>query len=472
MQVNFYHRDTETQRLPREKEKRQRGSSLWILSVIPLCFCVFVVMMFAALSAKAELRGGAAKVDMTPDVKASAVPLGGYAARKGARATGVHDPVYARALTLSDGKTTAVVVSLDLCFVPASIKTEVVKCLKASGNTNVDAAHLFLAATHTHTAPDPLAMHTGNTFTHLNGWTPFDQKLLDFTADKIAQAVMQAGKDMVPVRISASVQNAAGANRNRRNDPTVDPAFTTLKVTQIADGKTLVAVVNFAAHPTLYDDKMLDISADWPGVMTSDVESAGEKGEAGGAKVCLFLNGAEGDASPNGVDDVQPDAKVSTYGHRMGKRAMEQLAVVSIQTDAPFGMWTQSVTLPPRKPNALFFLAAAQMGATMTQAKDLVNTLMPTSTEIDFIRLGDLLLMGFPCEPTGDIGMAAKTLARQSGYKVPAVVALVNDWLAYCLTPAQYKAGKYEAVMSFYGDQFGPTLLAGVKNGLLVHKKF
>ena len=249
-----------------------------------LLFSFSPFLLFFAITAKAELRGGAAKVDMTPDVKANAIPLGGYAARKAARATGVHDPVYARALALSDGKTTAVVVSLDLCFAPASIKAEVVKRLKANGNGIVDAAHLFLAATHTHTAPDPLAMHTGNTFTHLKGWTVFDQKLLDFTADKIAQAIMQAGKDMVPVRIGIATQNAIGANRNRRNDPTVDPAFTTLKVTRIADGKTLAAVVNFAAHPTLYDDKMMEISADWPGVMTGDVETAGQKGDAGGAK--------------------------------------------------------------------------------------------------------------------------------------------------------------------------------------------
>ena len=47
-----------------------------------------------------------------------------------------------------------------------------------------------------------------------------------------------------------------------------------------------------------------------------------------------------------------------------------------------------------------------------------------------------------------------------------AVVALTNDWLAYCLTPEQYRAGKYEAVMSFYGEPFGPTLLDGVKAGL------
>src|SRR5437588_12526092 len=79
----------------------------------------------------AELRAGAARVDITPDVKASRIPLGGYAARKGAPSTGVHDPVYAHALVLASGKTKAAIVSTDLCFLPASVKAEVLKRLAA-----------------------------------------------------------------------------------------------------------------------------------------------------------------------------------------------------------------------------------------------------------------------------------------------------------------------------------------------------
>src|SRR5438552_1599364 len=79
--------------------------------------------------ASAELRAGAARVDITPDVKAAKIPLGGYAARKGSPSTGVHDPVYAHALVLSSGDTKVAIVSLDLCFVPASVRAAVVKRL-------------------------------------------------------------------------------------------------------------------------------------------------------------------------------------------------------------------------------------------------------------------------------------------------------------------------------------------------------
>jgi neutral ceramidase len=433
---------------------------------------VFMVMaLFFPLSTRADLRAGAARVSITPDVKARAIPLGGYAARKAMPSTGVHDPVYARALVLADGQTKAAIVSLDLCFLPANMKTEVAKRLSA-GDTGIDAAHLFLSATHTHSAPDPLAMHGGNTFTKLKGWTPFDAELLKFTADRIAQAIGDANKALVPAQIGVRAEDTMGVNRNRRGDATVDPALTVLKVTR-KDGSALASIVNFAAHPTLYDDKMMQVSADWPGVMCADIEkpnaeNGAQKQDSGGS-VCLFLNGAEGDASPNGVDDVKGDEKVTKYGHQLSALVQKQLDKITLDDSAngsTLAMWTQAVTLPPRKPNALFFLAAAQLGASMTQARELVNSLMPTTTQITFVRLGDLLLMGFPCEPSANIGLAAKKLAREAGIKTPAVVALTNDWLAYALTPEQYKAGKYEAVMSFYGEPFGPTLLDGVKSGL------
>ncbi len=435
-----------------------------LILLILLRFLGFVGLGFALAAcgqvARAELRAGAARVEITPDVKAMPVPLGGYAARRGAPATGVHDPVYARALVLSDGATKVGIVSLDLCFLPANVKAEVLRRVEAAGLRGLDSAHLLLAATHTHSAPDPLAMHRGNTFTAIKGWTHFDRRLLDFTADRIAQALVTAEGRMVPARIGSGAVALPGRNRNRRGDPVTDPELIALKV-ETAEGRPLAAIVNFAAHPTLYDDRMMDISADWPGIMTGRLEQ-----KMGAGAVCLFLNGAEGDASPNGVDDKPAGEKVAAYGEALADAAWSLLKGLNLPSEVPLAAWMQAVTLPPRKPNALFLIAAAELGCSLEQAKALVAGLMPTTTQIGFVRVGDLLLMGFPCEPSGALGLAAKAAARKAGFQRPAVVALANDWLAYALTPEQYRAGKYEAGMSFYGDQFGPTLLTALQNGL------
>ena len=405
---------------------------------------------------RAELQIGAAKVDITPDVKALRVPLGGYADRRGAPATGVHDAVYARALVLSDGKTKVGIVSTDLCFLPANVKAEVVRLVQATGIHGLNAGTLFLAATHTHAAPDPLAMHSGNDLT-AKGWTPFDAKLLGFTVDRIAEAIVTAEKRLAPAKMRTKVvQPAKALNRNRRTERTTDTDLMTLEFRD-RDDHLLAMVVNYAAHPTLYGAGMKDISADWPGALTRRIER-----EQGG--VCLFLNGAEGDASVNGAEGRNAEAQVEHYAGAM-LTALQEGKALETKT-APLSAWTKTVTLPERKPNGLFLAAALQLGLTLEQAQKFVARLMPKTTVLSFARIGDVLLMGFPCEPTTPLGLAAKAIARKAGHLVPAVVALTNDWLGYALTPEQYRAGGYEAGMSFYGETLGPTLLTALETAL------
>lgn len=419
---------------------------------------VAVFALTAANTASAELLAGAARTDITPDVKASKIPLGGYAARRGAPSTGVHDPVYAHALVLRSGPAKIAIVSLDLCFIPASIKLEVTRRLQSAAR-DWSGKDLFLSATHTHSGPDPLAMHTGNNFTHAS-WTPFDPKLLAFTAERIAAAIVQAEKAERPATVAFASVDAPELNRNRRGEKLTDPALAVVKFAG-TDGRSIAAIVNYAAHPTLYDDKMLDVSADWPGVMAADVEKA-----LGEGAVCLFLNGAEGDASPSGVDDKQGDEKVAAYGHKIAAVVTGLLPGATVEPNAGLSAWQTDVALPPRKPNAMYIAAAGQLGATFAQARSLVDSMMPAATTITMVRIGNLLLIGMPCEPTAELGLRVKEMARAAGYTRPAVVALTNDWLAYALMPEQYRKGNYEAMMSFYGDQLGPKLLQAVESAL------
>lgn len=427
--------------------------------LLPLCLSVSTIL--TPFTAIAELRAGAAKVEITPDVKGHRVPLGGYAARKGVPATGIHDPVYARALVVTNGENRVALVSIDLCFLPANVTEDVTQRLKQRGVKENEGIYLFLAATHTHSGPDPLAIHAGNHFTAA-GWTAYDTWLRAFISDRITDAVVQAEQHLAPAQIgSATAKMSEGLNRNRRGFPIVDREMTVVKVVT-REGKPIAELVDYAAHPTLYEDDMRQVSADWPGVMEAEVEK-----RTGGESVCLFLNGAEGDASPNGVDGLKSETeKVTVYGSQVAAAAAPLLAMCVPRDDLPLALWTHAVALPPRKPNALFLLAAAQLGLDIKSSRGLVDSLMPPETHLRFVKLGDVLLMGFPCEPCGALGLQAKAEAKRQGFAHPAVVALVNEWLGYGLTKEQYRAGKYESVMSFYGDQFGPALLKGLHEGL------
>ena len=206
---------------------------------------------------------------------------------------------------------------------------------------------------------------------------------------------------------------------------------------------------------------MMDISADWPGVMTGWLEK-----KMGGDAVALFLNGAEGDASPDGTKGATEEARATEYGTRLAAKAYDILQIIQMKSDVPVSVTRTEVALPTRKPNALFVIAARTFGATTAQALDLVNRMMPQTTSAEFVRIGPVLFAALPCEPTGALGLLMKDVIRKSGFEMPAVVALTDDWIAYALTPEQYKEGNYETGMSFFGDQLGPTLLKAVEDGV------
>jgi neutral ceramidase len=454
------HRDTEiSQRLIRERKTRSNSGKffavpLFRLFSVSLCLCGY---MFFAVSARAELQAGASRVIITPDQKVFSYQLGGYVSpqRLAHNAVGVHDNCYARAVVVSDGTNKCAVVSLDLCFMPANVKTAVVSRIGATG---IPASGVFLSATHTHSAPDPLALHSGNTGP-AGALSTYDAKLTDWFADRIAQSITEANTKLKPVRIGSGQMEALGLNRNRRGEKITDDEMTALKVMD-TEGKPVAAIFNYAAHPVYYGAEMLQVSGDWSGAFTRQMEAVLP------GSVVLFLNGAEGDASPNGADEGTNAEKIDTYSAKICEKARKLYDGIAVSDAGKVSAWVQDTELPERKPHPFFLLAAGALKATAEQAKELVNHTMPIRCEVSFVHIGDLLLMGVPGEPTAPIGLAAKAAAREKGAKMVGIVALTNGWLGYIVTPEQYKAGKYEPTMSFYGDQVGVKMLEGLKAGL------
>jgi neutral ceramidase len=224
----------------------------------------------------AELRGGAARVDITPPL---GYALWGYAARRDAPSTGVHDRLMARAFVLELGSERLALVSLDLGRAPTRDSFRSIRDrLKKTG-----IAHLFLVASHTHHGP----------VIELDNWPRGEKPYVRQLEDRIIEIVTQAASDLRPVRLGIAAREVA-LNRNRhsrRADKPVDRELIVVRV-EVTAGKPLAHLVNFAAHPTLTAAKSYAFSADYPGAMAQSVES-----ELGG--VCLFLQGAAGDLSPN-----------------------------------------------------------------------------------------------------------------------------------------------------------------------------
>src|SRR4051812_37485136 len=96
----------------------------------------------------AALHAGFGKVAITPKLGAQMV---GYAGRPRG-ATGIHDPLFSRALVLEEQRTGLwAVISCDLCY----LRNESVAEIRAAveQRVGVPPGRLFIATTHTHSGP-------------------------------------------------------------------------------------------------------------------------------------------------------------------------------------------------------------------------------------------------------------------------------------------------------------------------------
>ncbi|MBI3838267.1 MAG: neutral/alkaline non-lysosomal ceramidase N-terminal domain-containing protein [Planctomycetia bacterium] len=272
-------------------------------------------------------QGATARRDITP-------PVGIYHRMWGAashdRSTGIHRPLLATALALSDSSNsqeiraksdTQVLVSIDHCL----LWNEQMDALRAAvcRNADLEIEQLQITFSHTHAAglmdPARADLPGGELI------APY----LELLAEKVTEAVREAMRSLRPVRIVYG-GGRCGLARNRDLwDETSEqfvcglnpagPTDDTVLVARITDERcqTVATVVNYACHPTTlaWDNSL--ISPDFVGAMRELVESAT------GAP-CVFLQGASGDLGPRHgfVGDV---AVADRNGRELGYAALASL---------------------------------------------------------------------------------------------------------------------------------------------------
>ncbi len=235
-----------------------------------------LIITWAPTAECADLSAGASRIDITPPI---GFPMWGYGARHDAKCIGVLDPLQARALVLDVGGKRIALVSLDLGRAPTRATTAAIrKRVAAEGITEV-----FLVGSHTHHGP----------VLEMDGWPAKDKPYSADLENKLVQVILEAKKACKPARLGcASVMT--DLNRNRHSKLPVKSVDRELLVMLVQDmqGNPIAHAVNFAAHATMTDSRVLKFSADWPGAMAALVEK-----ETGAP--CLFLQGAAGDMSAN-----------------------------------------------------------------------------------------------------------------------------------------------------------------------------
>ncbi|HEU5171558.1 MAG TPA: neutral/alkaline non-lysosomal ceramidase N-terminal domain-containing protein [Gemmatimonadales bacterium] len=285
----------------------------------------------ASSPAPGSLRGGVARVDLTPSV---GLGLLGYGP-EGKRAAGWRQRLYARALVLEDGDGERLaIVTADLGHVSRLLALSVAERTEAAG---IGADRLLLSATHTHSGPAHFhgVLYYDEFGSSVGGYDP---GLVQFLAERIAGAVVEAAGRLRPARATWGADSVWGCARIRSmvaydsNPPhdsefpdegrlacsrseareyrEIDPTLTLLRVDlrDPASGafRPAAAYTVFAVHNTVNSGASDLYDADVHGVIARGLErTAGDSGGAEPEVVHLVANGASGDVSP----DVRVDAR-------------------------------------------------------------------------------------------------------------------------------------------------------------------
>lgn len=254
--------------------------------------------------------------------------IAGYSS--GRLATGVADPIWARALALRQNQTTVVLVSVDTCglFRDESLAIE----QRLDPRLGID---LFLLhATHNHEAPDLTGGWGRDTFTY-----GVHEGYRARVHDRIVQAVTEAVQGVKPARVSISqvrVQDPDGSMLRYVNDsrqPTViDNRLHTLQFIEAGDAippRAIATLVNWANHPEAAGSKNQLLTSDFVHTVREQIEKQG-----GGPVVYVSgaLGGLLGPGRAEPLDEkgvpIKENGlpKARALGHEVSRFALQALA--------------------------------------------------------------------------------------------------------------------------------------------------
>ena len=432
-----------------------------------ICAIGALLCCATSLSAAADLKAGAAAVDITPTEFPINMP-GGFNANM---AEGVHDPFYSRAICLDDGDSTVVMVVVD----NLGVAPEVIEASKqqASEKTGLPIERMLVCSTHTHSGPS-------------SGEKSYRQLL----TNGIARSIVEAYENRQPASFGAASHPLAEEVFNRRwylqpgkmqlnpfgemdlvkmNPPRspgvldrpaapTDPDMTVISL-QNAKRKPLALFANYSLHYVGAIPRK-QVSADYFGEFARLMPTRLRAGEG---FVAMMSNGTSGDINniPFGVTRPprEPFEQVRIVARKAADTAWFACQkIAEHKSDVTIDMRERVVTLTYRRPSSKQEDRARKIVAMTDDAelKKLPRLAVPyanrtiraaerkedtVDVKVQAIRIGDLAVCGIPFETLVEIGLQLKD---ESPFPQTMVIGLANGRHGYLPTTEQHRLGGYE----------------------------
>jgi hypothetical protein len=421
--------------------------------------------------AAADFQAGAIVMNVSP-LEFPVFVNGGMSSRS---ASVVNDPINARAMVLSDGKTQIAIVVVDSCMMARPVLDQAKKL--ASKRTGIPTANMLISATHTHTAPASMGCLG----------TKADPRYTPYLIQKLAAAIAAAQKALQPAQIGWNSINAAEYTALRRwvrrpdmlledpfGNPTgraqmhsgrnwnevtgesgpEDPDLNLISV-QTREGKPLALLANFSMH---YFGGVKALSADYFGRWANNVkQSLAPNSDF----VPMMSHGCSGDiwrrdyaARDWTKNPILPEEAIDVdrYAKELADRALQGYEKIQYRSDVDLAMAETRMRLDYRTPNKQLLEWAERIvketgdraPKTSTEVYALEQTILHqrqnTEIVVQALRIGDIAITTTPNET---YALTALKLKAMSPLKKTMVIELANGGDGYIPPPEQHVLGGY-----------------------------
>lgn len=348
-------------------------------------------------------------------------------------ATGVLDPLTARAVILQRGDLSVGIVTLDLVGL---LYPEVVRIrLEEPGAQGLD--HVIVTSTHTHAAPDCLGYWS-------MGVDPQEQR--DFVRRRAGEALALARTTMTEVDLKVASVPMADLVTDARVPPRVLVEEATALALVPRNGAPPTTLVVASCHPTLLGRGSSLLTPDWPADLRRALESRGGR--------ALFLQGAAGGQAlpvyPEShvpFDERRRSARV--LGDELARRVTTALAPAAVERGAEVAFGLKARTVYPRIGSWKLYLA---VGIGLFGRG--TYPWWRARTEVGVLTLGSLRAVLMPGEPFPEEAVGGEInppgadytcppqevppLLELAGGPHPVVVGLANDELGYLVPHSEW----------------------------------
>jgi hypothetical protein len=399
----------------------------------------YAIATFARLDAlvltptQGQAQAGVAVKEITPPV---GEPLAGYGGRKPKSSEAVHDRLFAKALSLSNGQGTVTIVTGDILLIMPQLRDAILQ------RTGLARHEVYLGATHTHSGPGGYSSRWIDQLT----LGAFDQAILDRLADAFAEVIRQSRSGMTPAKVHVRripvAPDAADEyvyNRLDRQSPPFAALYTLAVLND--SNKPMATVVIAPPHPTCYGASSRVVSADYPGVVQRLAEA-----ERGGE--CLFLVGATGSMGPGERQPPGPQ-QAEAVGKGIWNRARPDIPLKQYSRKLTLLSETLEIDLPPQQYRLTSWLRVSPIAASYLHNR---------KAYVHLLRINNAVLFGMPCDYSGELTEQLATRAG-GGKLFPVVTSFNGDYVGYVIPHSRYESLKYESRdMNLFGPWCGEYL--------------